>query len=215
MVTWLTSHGFVRTETNTTGPRVTRPIRGAELQGSVWTRNVLDHAEPKLNSRVGCESKAEHYRSPTDHRALRMLSYYDPTTGQFLTSDPAFTATLSAYGYANNDPINGSDPTGLCFGVCIAIITVVTACIESGWGEDVGGFLGAEGGLSAEAELEASEAAGGIDGGPPCPEYGPDPEPAGEPPEAPPATPVRMLTSSEQESIKSLQWQIMEHESKL
>ena len=143
-----------------------------------------------------------------------MLSYYDPTTGQFLTSDPAFTATLSAYGYANNDPINGSDPTGLCFGVCIAIITVVAACIESGWGEDVGGFLGAEGGLSAEAELEASEAAGGIDGGPPCPEYGP-PEPAGEPPEAPPATPVRMLTSSEQESIKSLQWQIMEHESKL
>jgi RHS repeat-associated protein len=39
--------------------------------------------------------------------------YYDPTTGQFLTRDPLDALTRSAYGYAENNPINFTDPTGL------------------------------------------------------------------------------------------------------
>lgn len=40
--------------------------------------------------------------------------YYDPATGQFLTRDPPAAATRHPYLYANGDPINNTDPSGLC-----------------------------------------------------------------------------------------------------
>ena len=38
---------------------------------------------------------------------------YDPTTGQFLTRDPAVALTHRPYAYASDNPINGTDPGGL------------------------------------------------------------------------------------------------------
>ena len=40
--------------------------------------------------------------------------YYDPTTAQFLTRDPAVALTQDPYAYAMNNPVNATDPTGLC-----------------------------------------------------------------------------------------------------
>lgn len=42
--------------------------------------------------------------------------YYDPSTGQWLTRDPAVALTRSAYGYVNDNPLNGTDPSGLMLG---------------------------------------------------------------------------------------------------
>ena len=39
--------------------------------------------------------------------------HYDPTTGQFLTRDPLEHATGDPHGYAANNPLNFTDPTGL------------------------------------------------------------------------------------------------------
>jgi RHS repeat-associated protein len=39
--------------------------------------------------------------------------YYDPTTAQFLTVDPAVTTTLAPYAYVAGNPVNNKDPTGL------------------------------------------------------------------------------------------------------
>lgn len=39
---------------------------------------------------------------------------YDPTTSQFLTTDPIVDTTRRAYTYANNNPTYVTDPTGLC-----------------------------------------------------------------------------------------------------
>jgi RHS repeat-associated protein len=44
-----------------------------------------------------------------DHR------YYDPGIGQFISRDPANSLTRSAYGYIGDDPLNGTDPLGLCW----------------------------------------------------------------------------------------------------
>jgi RHS repeat-associated protein len=41
--------------------------------------------------------------------------YYDPTTGQFLTRDPLQAYTGEPYGYAGNNPLSNTDPTGLSF----------------------------------------------------------------------------------------------------
>jgi RHS repeat-associated protein len=38
---------------------------------------------------------------------------YDPTTGQFLSRDPAVAMTRQPYGYVGGDPVNGVDPSGL------------------------------------------------------------------------------------------------------
>jgi len=39
--------------------------------------------------------------------------YYDPATGQFLSSDPLVNITGQPYAYSNDDPVNESDPLGL------------------------------------------------------------------------------------------------------
>jgi RHS repeat-associated protein len=39
--------------------------------------------------------------------------YYDPTTAQFITRDPLDQITGQPYGYAQDDPLNGGDPSGL------------------------------------------------------------------------------------------------------
>jgi RHS repeat-associated protein len=42
--------------------------------------------------------------------------YYDPSTGNFLTRDPIETITREPYGYVGGDPLNATDPSGLCWG---------------------------------------------------------------------------------------------------
>jgi RHS repeat-associated protein len=42
--------------------------------------------------------------------------YYDPSIGRFTQTDPgACSQTADLYWYADDDPVNESDPTGLCF----------------------------------------------------------------------------------------------------
>ena len=43
-----------------------------------------------------------------------LARFYDPAIGQFLTVDPDVGTTLSPYGYVAGDPLNATDPTGLC-----------------------------------------------------------------------------------------------------
>jgi RHS repeat-associated protein len=52
----------------------------------------------------------------TDPSGLEYLvhRYYTPKVGQFLSVDPTVLKTVQAYAFANDDPVNLSDPTGLC-----------------------------------------------------------------------------------------------------
>ena len=48
----------------------------------------------------------------TGYQYLR-ARYYDPSTGEFLSSDPLAEVTLEPFSYASNDPLDGVDPSGL------------------------------------------------------------------------------------------------------
>ena len=51
---------------------------------------------------------------PGSHRSIVGLScFYDPTTAQFLSRDPINPLTRSPYGYVGNNPLDGTDPSGL------------------------------------------------------------------------------------------------------
>jgi RHS repeat-associated protein len=53
----------------------------------------------------------EHWRRPL--QGVRVVGrYYDSAAGQFLSVDPLVQDTQEPYGYANQDPVNESDPTG-------------------------------------------------------------------------------------------------------
>jgi hypothetical protein len=46
-------------------------------------------------------------------RGRRINRYYDPTTDQFLSIDPAVSQTNQPYVFTNDDPLNAEDPVGL------------------------------------------------------------------------------------------------------
>lgn len=50
------------------------------------------------------------------HSAEARQRYYDPTTGQFLARDPIEAQTREPYGYVGGNPLNATDPMGLCWG---------------------------------------------------------------------------------------------------
>ncbi len=74
---------------------------------------------------------------------------YDPTTAQFLTVDPIYPATRALYNYANDNPINYMDRTGLC--------SIVPGSSENCFSE-VPGAIGSVG----ESVARNPVAAGGI-----------------------------------------------------
>jgi RHS repeat-associated protein len=56
--------------------------------------------------------------NPSDLSNMR-ARWYQPTTGTFTTRDPDFSSTDTAYTYAGDDPVNGSDPSGKAtVGIC-------------------------------------------------------------------------------------------------
>ena len=71
---------------------------------------TLNHAGPTTTA---LQYDGQYNDAETGLYYLR-ARYYDPSTGQFLTRDPLEAETRASYSYAGNDPVNASDPSGLC-----------------------------------------------------------------------------------------------------
>jgi len=86
----------------------------------------------------------------------RRNRYYDPGTGRFTQQDPiGLAGGMNAYGFAGGDPVNFSDPFGLC---------PWTECLAQGlanWGASRGGVAGSIA-LNAGAALNAGSEAFGL-----------------------------------------------------
>jgi RHS repeat-associated protein len=59
--------------------------------------------------------------------------FYDPATTQFLTRDPAAVDTGTPYSYADNNPTNWSDPSGLCNILSIGKHSCVRSASNAAW----------------------------------------------------------------------------------
>jgi RHS repeat-associated protein len=99
--------------------------------------------------------------------------YYDPSTEQFLTVDPAVAVTGEPYSYAEGDSVNGADPSGLWFGAddagailggaaSGAAYSIATQLIGNG-SVDLGqvAIAAVAGGAAGEAELYGGPMAAG------------------------------------------------------
>jgi RHS repeat-associated protein len=67
----------------------------------------------EVSPRRNCDFAADPGVDPVTGLIYLDNRYYDPTTGQFLSVDPLNAMTQQPYSYTDDDPINGTDPTGL------------------------------------------------------------------------------------------------------
>jgi RHS repeat-associated protein len=56
---------------------------------------------------------AGEYRDPESGFYYLRARYYDPSTSQLISRDPAVQGTGEPYGYVDDNPLNATDPTGL------------------------------------------------------------------------------------------------------
>ncbi|HXA28132.1 MAG TPA: FG-GAP-like repeat-containing protein [Candidatus Angelobacter sp.] len=102
--------------------------------------------------------------------------YYDPSTAQFLTRDPAAPTTRAPYDYVGDNPLNGSDPIGLDSNCSIFAFWASDWCAREGAGTTTGkvvigagvvvagvatggvalGWYGAAAGAGAGAEIDTT-----------------------------------------------------------
>lgn len=71
--------------------------------------NVTTHTGTTTN----LQYDGQYTDAETGYQYLR-ARYYDPSTGQFLTRDPAAPVTRAPYSYAGDVPTAYADPSGLC-----------------------------------------------------------------------------------------------------
>lgn len=71
--------------------------------------NTTHHTGPATTT---LQYAGEYTDAETGFQYLR-ARYYDPATGQFLNRDPLVSLTGQPYQYANNNPLNYTDPSGL------------------------------------------------------------------------------------------------------
>lgn len=92
--------------------------------------------------------------------------YYDPATAQFICADPMSALTHSPYGYADNNPLNSADPTGLCsnwdptcwdWGQIVDVTHAVSGVVAT-----VAGGCALIAGASIVGNLGVSEACGAV-----------------------------------------------------
>ena len=101
---------------------------GAVLNTFSYTPLGLPSAALSTTQTTPLGWAGEYRDTETGYTYLR-ARYYDPATAQFLTRDPLEALTRSPYGYAAGDPVNVTDPSGMC-PFCVAF--VVGALIGGG-----------------------------------------------------------------------------------
>jgi RHS repeat-associated protein len=101
--------------------RVSRGSSGRHCRkhASARFRHLMPRPHQR-NSHSRTSSVVNYERTATNASDGSINRYYAPSTGQFLSVDPLDAMTGQPYGYSDEDPVNGSDPTGLAFSGALA-----------------------------------------------------------------------------------------------
>jgi RHS repeat-associated protein len=96
---------------------------------------------------------------------FRRNRYIDPATGRFTQEDPiGFAGGLNLYGFAGGDPVNYSDPFGLCYGplstICARVAVFFLGRVFPAVAEWTGALSGLSAGASAASGVRYAEAGG-------------------------------------------------------
>jgi RHS repeat-associated protein len=79
-----------------------------------WYRGAFAY-QREVSGRLGWFGTLVEAKEDGAHTLYRRHRYYDPQSGRFTQEDPlGLAGGLNLYGYADGDPINLSDPFGLC-----------------------------------------------------------------------------------------------------
>jgi RHS repeat-associated protein len=110
--------GLFTTATNSAGDQLgCVPSDDPPCLNIRWPAQEASAWQKRLNSQAYGEWWGSLIANQRDASGLlyRRNRYYDPESGQFTQQDPiGIAGGLNLYGYANGDPINFSDPFGLC-----------------------------------------------------------------------------------------------------
>jgi RHS repeat-associated protein len=96
------------------------PISGTPLQNMSWPgrdRGAYFGADTRITPTIPTHWQGSLTDGQGDGTGLlyRRNRYFNPSTAQFTQEDPiGLAGGLNLYGYANGDPVNFSDPFGLC-----------------------------------------------------------------------------------------------------
>lgn len=116
------------------------PVRLTDSAGTTvwqWARSPFG-SEPAQGPVTFNLRMPGQYRDAETGYHYNMARYYDPRTGRYLQPDPAGEAGgLSAYTYADGDPVNRVDPTGW---VGETVLSTVTVTASPDFGDSGFGF---------------------------------------------------------------------------
>jgi RHS repeat-associated protein len=102
------------------------------VQGT-YTYDAYGNTTAKTGSLTNPITYAGQYQdSETGYLYLR-TRYYDPATASFLSRDPLEDSTGTPYSYANNNPVNSTDPSGLCPPCAIIAAGLIGGAIDVGF----------------------------------------------------------------------------------
>jgi RHS repeat-associated protein len=94
------------------------PVTGAPSMVDWGSQNVLTFGERRsrfTNTNLRFFGSLLSRQVDNSHLQYLRNRYYDPITGRFTQEDPiGIAGGLNLYGFANGDPVNYSDPFGLC-----------------------------------------------------------------------------------------------------
>ncbi len=88
-------------------------VRASSVFEAFGLGSTFDADTPDTLDPIGFGGQHGYYRDYTTGLYLLTHRYYDTGTGRFVTRDPiGYTGGINLYGFAGNNPVNESDPSG-------------------------------------------------------------------------------------------------------